>query len=157
MASRTLALLPLCDLSQRQLHGGSLGEFDSGSNGMAGTQEEVLDFTSDGVKTEEKAWTIINATVETTEKGKRLVIESQDDTTPYPHTERFWLEHENEDAQRIGRGQARKFALAVTGSPQVVPSKLIGMKYLATIGEDKKGFVRLSQYKPLPKEVEASL
>lgn len=124
---------------------------------MASTQDEVLDFSNDGIKEEEKAWVVTDAKVETTEKGKRLVVESSDGETPFPHTERFWLEHENEDAQRIGRGQAKKFAIAVTGAPQISPTKLIGMKYLATIGEDKQGFVRLSRYKPAPKEVEPAL
>lgn len=115
-----------------------------------GSTSDELDFSNDGVQTEEKLWTITSAEVESTENGKRLVVEFETEGANFPQTQRYWLEHENEDAQRIGRAEAKRLATAITGSPRMDPTKIVGQKVLATIKEDKKGFVRLNMFKSAP-------
>lgn len=132
-----------------------MSEFDTP---MGSTQDEVLDFSNDGIQTEEKLWEITGSEIESTDNGKRWVVEFSNPDQSFPQTERYWLEHENEDAQRIGRGQAKRLAIVLTGSPQVAPSKVMGMKVLATISEDKKtGFARLNRFKAAPTEVAPTL
>lgn len=123
---------------------------------MGSAQDEVLDFSNDvNIKTEEKEWTVSAASVEDTEDGQgtQLIVELTDNETPFPRTEKFWLKHEPvpgknwEKTVQISRSNAKRFALAATGSPQLNLKELVGAKFLATISEDAQGFVRINKYK----------
>lgn len=126
------------------------------SEQMESTENE-LDFSNDvNVKTEEKLWTVTGATIEQTDDGTGtfLAIEMTDEETPFPRTEKFWLKHDDvpgknwEKTVQISRSNAKRFALAATGSPKLDLKDLIGAKFIATISEDQQGFVRINKYKP---------
>lgn len=124
---------------------------------MGAVANEKLDFSNDvSVQTEEKTWTITRAEVTEAENGQGtfLSVDFQDESTPFPREERFWLKH-NEVAGKkiaqmvqIARANAKRLYVAALGTKDGYPSDLVGKKVVATISEDDRGFAHLKNYKP---------
>lgn len=124
---------------------------------MGSAQDELLDFSNDvNVKTEEKDWQVVDAQLVDSEDGlgTQLVIELVDGETPFPRSEKFWMKHEDVPGKnwaktvQISRANAKRFAIAATGSPRLNdPKELVGAKFKATIREDNNGFVRIEKFK----------
>lgn len=115
---------------------------------VAATSENLFDFSKDGFQPVTGDFTLVSYETDTKENGVRAVLEFENPELPFPVKISEWLKHSNETAQRIGRGNLKKLATALTGQPSFPPAgPSIGSKLSAELYEDDKGFRRFRKLK----------
>lgn len=125
---------------------------DNTTNAVSPTDE--FDLTSAGEPERELLFDITGFERVEKEEGKvRHVFTLQNDELPFPVQVSEWAVYTpNEQAQSIGRGNLRKFAIKAAGVQTYGPdgSPIVGGKILGTLYEDDNGFRRVKRFKKAP-------
>lgn len=120
---------------------------------MGSTQEEVFDFSGDGITKGNYELTITDTEVVEKDNGSLLNITFEAPNLNFPITKGYWLTHSNDRAAAAGRGQLKRIYSAALGQPKGAPSALKGRKVQAVVGENAEGFATISGFKPVAQEV----
>lgn len=123
---------------------------------MGSTEEETFDFSGDGIKEGDYVLTITDAVSEEKDNGTQHKLTFEGEGLPFPVPVNYWTQHNNPRAQNAGRGNLKKIATAALGQPKYTLATIKGTKVLARVGEDKEGFVRVTNFRKVPAAVSAA-
>lgn len=115
------------------------------------------DFASDGIQEKDVTVSISGFERIVNDNGNRAIaLTFTGSDLPFDITQREWTQHTSEVAQRIGRSNNKKVALAATGTTMLGAS-VIGAIVGARLYEDKQGFVRLKNFKKAVSQLSESV
>lgn len=110
---------------------------------LPATEED--DFSNDGIVAKDVTVQVISTAREEKENGTMYVIEFSSEELPFPIKVRAWSKHNNEVAQRIGRGTLKQIYKAALGEPKGSLEQLDQLFVKARLGE-KDGFPNLTRF-----------